>query len=260
MIRKSPALPSFRLARSYAVVDPGSAGEAGSCEVSGVSTVLVARSGSAAETQQLAARAALVHEARLRRYGQSLTVSQLAHWLRDAVVESKNDNNNGGAVSLLVAGCDGHDAAAVAAGQSSGRPRIFSISPSGVLLEEKGSFAAEGSGSRFVLAHLDHHCKTKQRLDNDDDDGNGKHEMYENRDEQAAIDLCRQAIELAIHRDGSSGGFIRMHVITATGRREITIFPNNNNNNNNISSDSSEHAKNQLPGFAAATAPSAAHN
>jgi 20S proteasome subunit beta 1 len=161
--------------------------------------VVIARSGSAAETQQLATQAQLFQDARLHRYGSSmsskpLSVSQIAHWLRGNIYDE-----NQAAVGLLVAGCD-----------SSGEPQIFSISPTGALLEERGSFAVAGSGSTFVLGLLDDHFGT---------------DLCDGFDEPSAIEMCRRAIELSINRDGSSGGFIRMHVVTASGRRELTIFP-----------------------------------
>jgi len=158
-------------------------------------TTVLARSGSAADTQQLADAVRVKNDVRQMQYGNPLTVSQIAHWLRQQVY---GENGGAGSVSLLVAGYDN-------------RPRIYNISPSGALLEEPGVFAVSGSGSTYIIGHLDHqvadaHCTTSL-------------------DEQGAVELCQRAIELAVQRDGSSGGLIRLYVVTAEGRREVTVFP-----------------------------------
>ena len=179
------------------------------------SAVVIARSGSAADTQQLAEAACWFNEMEGIKYGSVLTVSKTAHFLRYHVY---GENDRAGVVSLLVAGFDDE-------------PRIYSISPSGALLEEEGAFSVAGSGSTFILGHLDQTLRD-----------------CENLDEDGAMQLCQQAIRLAAHRDGSSGGLIRLHVITAEGRREVTIFPEDWNKVGH------EDPK-VLPGFVAATMP-----
>jgi len=175
---------------------------------------VIARSGSAADTQQLADAARRLNEMRSIEYGMPLTVSQTAHWLRHQVY---GEHGGAGVVSLLVAGYDD-------------KPRIFSITPSGALLEEQGIFAVSGSGSTFILGHLDH-----------------KVQACENLDEDGALELCQQAIQLAVNRDGSSGGLIRLYVITAEGSREVTIYPDQLN-------DTEQEVARNLNGFAAAEA------
>ena len=179
------------------------------------STVVIARSGSAADTQQLAETARWFNEMEGIKYGSVLTVSKTAHFLRYQVY---GDNERAGVVSLLVAGFDG-------------KPRIYSISQSGVLLEEDGAFSVAGSGSTFILGHLDQTLRD-----------------CENLDENSALQLCQQAIRLAAYRDGSSGGLIRLHVITSDGRREVTIFPEDWQR---VGHDDPKI----LPGFVAATLP-----
>jgi len=179
-------------------------------------TTLIARSGSAADTQQLADQARLQNEVRRMQYGSQLTVSQTAHWLRKKVY---GGNGDGGVVSLIVAGFDN-------------KPRIYTVSPSGALLEDPGVFAVSGSGSTFILGHLDHQLADCGQLD-----------------EEGAVELCRQAIELAIHRDGSSGGLIRLYIITAEGRREVTVFPDADDTKNSKGPEVPS-----LPGFAPAEA------
>lgn len=177
--------------------------------------VVIARSGSAADTQQLAETARWFNEMESIKYGSVLTVSKTAHFLRYQVY---GDNERVGVVSLLVAGFDG-------------KPRIYSISQSGALLEEEGAFSVAGSGSTFILGHLDQTLRD-----------------CENLDEDAALQLCQQAIRLAAYRDGSSGGLIRLHVITSDGRREITVFPDNWKKAGHEDPD-------LLPGFKTATMP-----
>lgn len=149
-------------------------------------TVLL-RSGSAADTQQIAESARMTFLHRRYRCGIVPTVSQVAHWIRSTVYEESTE----GVVSLLVAGFD----------PESLKSRIFSVSPSGALIEEK-TFAVSGSGSTYVLGYLDHHVSG---------------DLSENE----AIELCQKAIELAIDRDGSSGGRFNIIVINGLGRRIV---------------------------------------
>ena len=174
------------------------------------STVVIARSGSAADTQQLAETARWFGEMESIKYGSVLTVSSAAHFLRYQVY---GEHGGVGLVSLLVAGFDD-------------KPRIYSISQSGVLLEEQGVFAVSGSGSTFIVGHLDHVLRDCKTLD-----------------EEGAIELCQQSIRLAAHRDGNSGGLIRLHVINSKGRREVTVFPYD------------QEGPKALPGFVSATMP-----
>ena len=45
--------------------------------------------------------------------------------------------------------------------------------------------------------------------------------------EDEAIDLCRRALELAMERDGSSGGKATVFSLTPQGRRQVMIVPAN---------------------------------
>lgn len=152
----------------------------------------IARSGSAADTQELARRVrdGVVHPM-LCKYGKQLTTSEVAHWLRQAILKEKDELS----VGLLLAGCD-----------PDGSSEIYTISQTGALLQEKGDYAAGGSGSVYVMGYLDERLKDSNHLS-----------------EQDAMLLCRKAIETAILRDGSSGGMIRLHVITPEGTRAETI-------------------------------------
>jgi len=201
---------------------------------------VICRSGSAADTQQIAIAAQQMNDRRLHRYGITTTVSQLAHWLRRNMYSSSSGNNNDETrISLLVAGCDRTNIGEDGYYDEGNKPcsvRIFSIAPSGSLLEEK-RFAASGSGSTYVMGFLD------EQLKGDDDNIA--------IDEKRAIELCQRAIELAIQRDSSSGGLIRLHIIdnsSTRGRREWTVNPQAT-----YSTRGSQRSL-HLPGFAASTA------
>lgn len=155
--------------------------------------VSMARSGSAADTQELARRVkdGVVHPM-ICKYGKHLTTSEVAHWLRQEILKRKEEMS----VGLLLAGCD-----------SGGSGEIYSVTQTGAILQEKGEYAAGGSGSVYVMGYLDERLRDSNSLS-----------------EQEAITLCRKAIETAILRDGSSGGMIRLHVITPKGTR-VETFP-----------------------------------
>lgn len=149
------------------------------------------RSGSAADTQRLADMARLQFEQRNYRYGISPSVSQVAHFVKSQTYDS------GKSASLIVAGVD-----------PDGTSRIFTVSPSGALLEED-SFASAGSGSTYVLGYLDNSVSSQSS----------------DISESEAVELCKRSVELAIRRDGSSGGVVRIFVCSVEGSREITHIP-----------------------------------
>jgi len=153
---------------------------------------VLCRSGSAADTQQIAWITSLELLDRQYRHGMKPTVSQVAHWVRSVVYGSS------GSVSLLVAGYD--------EGTQAGG--IWSVSTSGALLEEE-VYAVSGSGSTYIIGLLDHQLIDRPEGLNEDD----------------AIAYCKKAIELAMSRDGSSGGLVRIVVLNDKGRREITVYP-----------------------------------
>jgi 20S proteasome subunit beta 1 len=152
----------------------------------------MARSGSAADTQELARRVRDgVVQPLFCRYGTHLTTREIAHWLRRAIVKNEKKDLS---VGLLLAGCD-----------PDGHPEIYTISQTGALLCEKGKYAAGGSGSVYVMGYLDERLHRSTEITEDE-----------------AMTLCQKAIETAILRDGSSGGMIRLHVVTRQGTRVET--------------------------------------
>uniref|UniRef100_A0AC35TRU0 Proteasome subunit beta n=1 Tax=Rhabditophanes sp. KR3021 TaxID=114890 RepID=A0AC35TRU0_9BILA len=95
--------------------------------------------------------------------------------------------------SVIVAGYDEH-----AGGQ------IYSIPLGGMVSRQ--SCTASGSGSTFVHSFLDTNWRA----------GLG---------EEEAVEMVKQAVGLATHRDGSSGGIIRIAIIDKNGTRRQIITP-----------------------------------
>lgn len=84
--------------------------------------------------------------------------------------------------------------------------QIYTI-PSGGLVTRQ-SVTASGSGSTFVHSYLDINWKP----------GMSKEE---------AIELVKMAVGLAVHRDGSSGGIIRIAILNKNGTERQIITPQN---------------------------------
>ena len=157
---------------------------------------VICRSGSAADTQYLADQTKWELQARDYRYQIRPTLMQLSRLLRSLMLESSQELT----ASLICAGYDREKQAG----------RIYSISPSGSLIEEEG-FAVSGSGSTFILGHMDNTYRS-------------------NMSEDEGITFVLEAVRLAMNRDGSSGGFVRIHVIHENGSNELTVYPTDSNN------------------------------
>ncbi|KAL7470176.1 hypothetical protein ACHAXS_010420 [Conticribra weissflogii] len=165
------------------------------------STCVICRSGSAADTQHLSSVVRIELVSRQLLYRMHNTVTNVAALLRNLLANEPELS-----ASLICAGYD-HELK---------RGVIYSIAPGGAVFEEK-TWAAGGSGSSYILGHLDSKFRT-------DDNGNNLLEQ-ELDSEEDAIDFIWKAISLAMDRDGSSGGFIRMYVIDKHGRRFISRLP-----------------------------------
>ena len=150
--------------------------------------------------------------------------------------------------SLLCAGYD-HEL---------GRGVIYSIGPNGAMFEEEGGWAVAGSGSSYVLGHLDSHYSTggaatahrdggrreedggEEEEDDDDDRDDEDRDRRRRRrlpSEEEAVEFVSNAIRLAMERDGSSGGYVRMYVIDKFGRRFVSRMMTTNNPNANDDGD-----------------------
>ncbi|KAL3764022.1 hypothetical protein ACHAW5_005106 [Stephanodiscus triporus] len=117
------------------------------------------------------------------------------------------------------------------------RGAIYSIGTGGAMFEER-DWAVAGSGSTYVLGHLDSHYRGVDRGcdDDDDDDDGGDHDDDDRGrrrrrlpSEEEALELVYNAIRLAMERDGSSGGYVRMYVIDKFGRRHVSRTTNGAN-------------------------------
>ncbi|KAL7514874.1 hypothetical protein ACHAXN_012161 [Cyclotella atomus] len=164
------------------------------------STCVICRSGSAADTQHLASiiRSDLVSRQILYRI--KGTVSHVASLLWNLL-----SNDSSLSASLICAGYD-HELA---------RGVIYSIAPGGTVFEER-MWAAGGSGSTYILGYLDSHLPKCE-------EENGEKLVVS---EEEALDIVYNALCLAMDRDGSSGGFLRMYVIDRFGRRFVSRMPN----------------------------------
>lgn len=76
------------------------------------------------------------------------------------------------------------------------KPRVYNISLGGTMVE--ADWTIGGSGSAFIYGFCDTHYKPNMSL-------------------QEAIEFVKQAVSLAIRRDNSSGGCVRMASITSEG-------------------------------------------
>ena len=218
--------------------------------------MVLARSGNAATTQHLAQAARQHILTRLYSSsssssssgggggkGAALTVAQMAHWLQNRVYGLPGHSSSEVA-SLLVAGCD---YAAVEDNDDDSkkqnvRPSIYVILPSGACWPED-RFAVAGSGSSYILGFLDHHLQHS---------GSSSSSSSIKQDE--AVSLCRQALSLAMARDGSSGGLCRIFVVTAQGCTEMTYPPTVATNGGKSDADKTAGAANALKGFAPSSA------
>lgn len=156
------------------------------------SSCVVCRSGSAADTQWLAREAKYEFASRKLRFGILPSVSQIAHYLKYKIRSA----DSGLSASLICAGYDAETGS-----------HIYAITPGGSLLEED-MFCVSGSGSTYILGHLDYELRDRPLLE-----------------EQDAIDTVVRMVRLSIARDSSSGGLIRIVVMNANGLREITVYP-----------------------------------
>ncbi len=182
------------------------------------STCVICRSGSAADTQKLASLVRSELVSRQLVYRIRGTVTHVAALLRTLL---QNENNSNMSASLICAGYD-HEL---------GRGVIYTVGPGGVVFEEQ-LWAAGGSGSSYILGHVDSWYKNnyplRSRVDGRSSGGDGggdsipdEEMMLPLQSEEEAIQFVSNAIQLAMERDGSSGGFIRIYVIDRFGKRFV---------------------------------------
>lgn len=146
------------------------------------STIYCCRSGSAADTQAIAD--IIKYYASLYELEHDQTrVDVVANLVSDIVYQNKQLS-----AGIIVAGVDAQDGGSV-----------YSIPLGGSL--HKQPFAIGGSGSTFIYGY----CDSKYK------DGMSR---------QEAVEFVKSALELAMKRDGSSGGVVRIGVLER-GSKEI---------------------------------------
>mmetsp|Transcript_135 Transcript_135/g.304 ORF Transcript_135/g.304 Transcript_135/m.304 type:complete len:349 (-) Transcript_135:386-1432(-) len=160
------------------------------------STCVICRSGSAADTQALASAVRTDIVSRQLLHDVRGTVTHVASLCRTLLVQ-----NDGRLSASLI--CAGYDHA-----RRSGA--LYGVSGGGTAFEER-MWAAGGSGSSYILGYLDSRYPANRVL----------------RSEEEAVGFVSDAIALAMERDGSSGGFIRMYVIDRFGKRFVSTMPRN---------------------------------
>ncbi|KAI9294582.1 proteasome subunit beta type-6 [Neoconidiobolus thromboides FSU 785] len=158
------------------------------------------RSGSAADTQAVADILHYYLQLYEVQHGEAPTV-KIAATLFQEICYGNKDNLSAG---IIVGGWDKLEGGSV-----------YSIPLGGSL--HKQPFSIGGSGSTFIYGYCDAAYK-------------------DNMNEDQCVEFVKNAVTLAMSRDGSSGGVIRLAVITKEGVRRIFVpgnqLPGNINNNN----------------------------
>ncbi|CDH14746.1 probable Proteasome component PRE3 [Zygosaccharomyces bailii ISA1307] len=146
------------------------------------------RSGSAADTQAVADIVQYYLEMYSSQYGEPSTRTA-ASIFQQLCYENK-DNLTAG---IIVAGYD-----------EKNKGQVYSIPIGGSL--HKQSYAIAGSGSTFIYGYCDKNYK-------------------ENMTKQETVDFIKHSLSQAIKWDGSSGGVIRMVVLTDDGVERLLFYP-----------------------------------
>lgn len=180
------------------------------------STCCICRSGSAADTQYLAD--AIRHQLLRRKiiHSTSSCVSEAAHLIKNYV-----SSNESLSASLICAGYD----------HVKDEGLIYSIDLGGTMMEQQG-WACNGSGSGYILGMIDDSFPKSDK------------DLW---DEDEAVNFVKSAIGLAMERDGSSGGVVRIFVINREGKKGILHVPAFNKSRKVEDGDA---APNKLPNFA----------
>lgn len=170
-----------------------------------LSTCAVLRSGSSADTQSLAddCRHHLLRRSIL--HGQHSGVSDAARLLRTLIYNEPDVS-----ASLICAGWDHTRPQNNGENKERGEGVIYTISPGGSIVEEKDGWAIGGSGSSYLMAHVDSRYS---------------HGQCQGWTEEEAVEFVAESIGLATERDGSSGGLVRLWIINKRGRRSVVMVP-----------------------------------
>ena len=141
--------------------------------------IIVLRSGAAGQSQQTA------HKVRHLIYSHVNEQGRLPHVKTAAGMFQKQNYEKNLETGYIVAGWDPYDG-----------PQVYSVNLGGACLLR--DFTMGGSGSGFIYGYCDANYR-------------------ENMSFEEAKDFCIRAVSLAMRRDGSSGGIIRLANITERG-------------------------------------------
>ena len=157
--------------------------------------VYVCRSGSAADTQNIAAAVAWhLEQMAVERGGKEAGVLAAARMLSRITYQNKDALQAG----LIVAGYDEADATASGDGESSGGGIVYAVPLGGTMV--RVPFAIGGSGSAYITGLCDKLWRPGMSA-------------------EECVAFVRRAVAHAIARDGSSGGCIRTVCITKDGAK-----------------------------------------
>lgn len=149
--------------------------------------IYTCRCGSAADTQAVSDYVRKIAQEELFSYGHKPLVKEVAVLMKKVVFDS---TDRGLSAGFIVGGFD----------ETGGH--VFSIPLGGALVEQ--NWAVAGSGSVYIT-------------------GLGDTEFKEDMEREEAVQFVRKMVSHAIYRDNSSGGCVRMVVITEKGTEEITV-------------------------------------
>lgn len=156
--------------------------------------VFLARSGSAPDTQLVADYVRhLVHQASIERDGEPPDVKLVANLCMQLTYNNKGANHGHGlSAAMICAGWDKHKGG-----------QVFGLPIGGSMVE--CPWAIDGSGSTYIWGYMDAEYK-------------------EGMTREQTEEFCIMAISLAMARDGSSGGMVRLVTVNAEGstRRLVT--------------------------------------
>ncbi|CAG8909037.1 unnamed protein product [Penicillium egyptiacum] len=154
-------------------------------------TIWCCRSGSAADTQAVAD----IVSYHLNMYGVTNAEAPTTQVAASLFQELCYENKDALSAGIILAGWDARHGG-----------QVFSIPLGGSL--HKQPFAIGGSGSTYIYGYTDAHWR-------------------EQMTEQEGIDFVRSALQEAIKWDGSSGGVIRLVVLTKAGAVRHLYLPDN---------------------------------
>ncbi|TPX31397.1 hypothetical protein SmJEL517_g05263 [Synchytrium microbalum] len=150
-------------------------------------TIFCCRSGSAADTQAIADIVHYYLQIYSVQHNEAPKVSTAATLFQNMVYSNKDALSAG----IIVAGYDPIEG-----------PSVWSIPLGGSL--HKQPFAIGGSGSSYIYGYCDAHWKDNMSLED-------------------ATQFIKNSVALAMSRDGSSGGVIRLAIITKSGVERVFV-------------------------------------